>query len=51
MLTGDRPESSIHDFIQEREDISGHRDHQIAELKAQLDNVLEHVYFLLRIFY
>jgi hypothetical protein len=45
MLTGDRAESSIHDFIPEREDISGDRDLQIAELKAQLDNVLEHVYF------
>ena len=44
-LTGDRAESSIHDFIPEREDISGDRDQQIAELKAQLDNVLEHVYF------
>jgi hypothetical protein len=43
MLTGDRAESSIHDFIPE---ISGDRDQKIAELKAQLDNVLEHVYFL-----
>ena len=46
MLTGDRPESSIHGFIPEIEDMSGHRDQQIAELKAQLDNVLEHVYSL-----
>ena len=45
MLTGDRAESSIHDFIPEREDMSGNRDQQIAELKAQLDNVLDHVYF------
>jgi hypothetical protein len=42
MLTGDRAESSMHDYIPD--DLTVHRDHEIAELKAQLDNILEHVY-------
>src|SRR5437667_10104121 len=41
MLTGDRAESTIQDFIQgDRDPV---RDHEIADLKAQLDNILEHV--------
>lgn len=45
MLTGDRAESSMHDYIpDDRDDLTVHRDLEIAELKAQLDNILEHVY-------
>lgn len=45
MFTGDRAESSIHDFIpDDRDDLTGNRDNEIAELKSQLDNILEHVY-------
>ena len=45
MLTGDRAESSIHDFIPgDRDDITSNRDREIAELKAQLDNILDHVF-------
>jgi len=45
MLTGDRAESSMHDYIpDDRDDLTINRDHEIAELKAQLDNILEHVY-------
>jgi hypothetical protein len=43
MMTGDRGES-IHDFIVDEEShIAAYRDGEIAELKAQLDNILEYV--------
>jgi hypothetical protein len=41
MMTGDHPESSIHELLQ---DTPSFRDREIAELKAQLDNILEHVH-------
>jgi hypothetical protein len=45
MLTGDRAESSIHDFVaDDQDDTTGTRDRDVAELKAQLDNILEHVW-------
>ena len=45
MLTGDRAESSIHDFIPEdQDDTTSARGRDIVELKAQLDNILEHVW-------
>jgi hypothetical protein len=42
-MTGDHPESSIHDLMQESENITNYRDREIAELKSQLDTILEHV--------
>lgn len=60
MLTADRGESSIHDFINDdvdpmavgrpipayRDPIPAYRDRDVAALKTQLDDILEHVYLL-----
>jgi len=45
MLTADQPESSIHDLFHEETSggRQGHRDEEIAALKARLDVILEHV--------
>jgi len=43
MMTGDHPESSIHDLMQDQENVATYRDREIAELKSHLDNILEHV--------
>ena len=43
MMTGDHPESSIHDLMPDSENVTGYRDREITELKSQLDNILEHV--------
>jgi hypothetical protein len=43
MMTGDHPESSIHDLMQDSENVTSYRDREITELKSQLDNILEHV--------
>ena len=50
MLTAERGESSIHDFINDEMDstpmargTSEARDRDIVVIKAQLDNILEHV--------
>jgi hypothetical protein len=43
MMTGDHPGSSIHDLMQESENVTSYRDREITELKSQLDNILEHV--------
>jgi hypothetical protein len=60
MLTADRGESSIHDFINDdvdpmavghpipayRDPIPAYRDREIGALKAQLDDIFEHVCLL-----
>lgn len=49
MLTADRGESSIHDFIDDVETtavghpIPAYRDRDITALKTQLDDILDHV--------
>ena len=43
VMTGDHAESSIHDLMQDQDNVTSYRDREVTELKSQLDNILEHV--------